>query len=228
MPFGFSAPFPGMLAPSLWLPPQQALSPGLLQALPGVGWDCNDLANSFNMMTLMPSPNTKWYMDSGASSHMALTSGILSRVFSPNYSTPHSIIIGNGSLLPVTSTGHTYFSSINRTLHLYDILVSPDIINNLVSVYRFTTDNLVSVEFDLYGLSVKDLQTKNMIVRCNSSGQLYPLFPSTDTSLPQAFLADGQSSTVWHRHLDHLSNEAFSTLARSSAISCNKFDHALL
>jgi hypothetical protein len=208
------------------------LSLGLLQASPGAVWDCNYLANNFNTMTLTPPPNTEWYMDFGASSHLASTSGFLSCVFSPNYSTPRSIIVGNGSLLPVISTGDTYFPLDNRTLHLYDILVFLDVIKNLVSVCCFTTDNLFSVEFDPYGLTVKDLQTKNVIVKCNSSGQLYPIFPSTYASFPQAFLtdthADAQSSTVWHRRLDHLSNEAFSTLARSSAISCNKFDHAPL
>jgi hypothetical protein len=42
------------------------------------------------------------------------------------------------------------------------------------------------------------------------------------------FLADAQSSTIWHRCLDHLCDEAFSTLARSFAIICNKLDHAPL
>jgi hypothetical protein len=126
-------------------------------------------------------------------------------------------------LLPVTSTSHNYFPSIDHSLYLYDVLVSPDIIKNLISVYRFTTDNLVSVEFDPYGLFVKDLQIRNVIVRCNSSGQLYPLFPSVDTSPPQAFLADAQSSTIWHRRLGHLGDEVFSTLAHSSSIICNKF-----
>jgi hypothetical protein len=70
-------------------------------------------------------------MDSRASSHMASNSDILSCVFSRNHSTPHSIIIGNGSLLPVTSTGHTYFPSIDHSIYLYDVLVSPDIIKNL-------------------------------------------------------------------------------------------------
>jgi hypothetical protein len=99
-------------------------------------------------------------------------------------------------LLPVTFTGHTYFPSASRPLYLYDVLVSHDIIKNLISVRRFTTDNLVSVEFDPFGLSVKDLQIRNVIVRCNSSGQLYPLFPSTNTSTPEAFLIDTQSSTI--------------------------------
>jgi hypothetical protein len=200
-------------------------SPGLIQPPSGAVWDQAELAHNFHIMTLTPPPTTEWYMDSGASSHMASNSGILSHVFCPNSSTPSSIIVGNGSLMPVTSTSHTYFPSIDRPLFLYDVLVSHDIIKNLIFVRRFTTDNLVSIEFDPFGLSVKDLQTKNVIVRCNSSGQLYPLFPSADTSTPQAFLMTVESSTIWHCRLAHLSDDAFSILARSSAISCNKFDH---
>jgi hypothetical protein len=190
-----------MPSPPLWMPPQAAPPPGLLQAhrhcsSPGAVWDHNDLAHNFNTMTLTPPPNTEWYMDSGASSHMASNSSILSHVFSPNYSTPTSIIVSNGSLLPVTSTGHTYFPSASCPLYLYDVFVSHDIIKNLISVRCFTIDNVVSVEFDPFGLSVKDLQTRNVIIRCNSPGQLYPLFPSTNTSTPEAFLIDTQSSTI--------------------------------
>jgi hypothetical protein len=227
-PFGLGAPLPGMPTSPLWMPPQAAPPPGLLQASPGVAWNPNDLAHNFNTMTLTPPSNTEWYMDSGASSHMASNSGILSHVFSPSYSTPTSIVVVNGSLLPVTSTGHTCFPSTSHPLYLHDVLISHDIIKNLISVRRFTTDNLVSVEFDPFGLSVKDLQTRNVIIRCNSSGQLYPLFPSTNTSTPKAFLVEAQSSTIWHRRLGHLSDEAFSTLARTSVISCNKFDHSSL
>jgi hypothetical protein len=227
-PFGFGALLPGMPALPLWMPPQVPPPLGLLQTPPDVVWDHNDLAHNFNTMTLTPPPNTEWYMDSGASSHMASNSGILSHVSSPNYSTPTNIVVDNGSLLPVTSIGHTYFPSASHPLYLYDVLVSHDIIKNLISVSRFKTDNLVSVEFDPFGLSMKDLQTRNMIIRCNSSRQLYPLFPLTNTSTPEAFLADAQSSTIWHRRLGHLSDEAFSSLARTSVISCNKFDHSPL
>ena len=35
----------------------------------------------------------------------------------------------------------------------------------------------------MFGLSVKDLETRNVIARCNSSGDLYPFFPpATSTS----------------------------------------------
>eukprot|EP00267_Zea_mays_P038143 XP_008676400.1 uncharacterized protein LOC103652638 [Zea mays] len=49
------------------------------------------------------------------------------------------------------------------------------LIKNLISICQFTIDNNCSVEFDPYGCSVKDLLSRNVIIRCNSSGPLYPL-----------------------------------------------------
>ena len=144
----------------------------------------------------------------------------LSTISSPYSSTPSSIVVGNGALLPVTATGSHTFSFPHRNLVLNDVLVSPHIIKNLISIRRFTTDNNCSIEFDPFGLSVKDLQTRNVIARCNSSGDLYPFYaPSTSTS---AFLA--APTSLWHRRLSHLGREALSKLISSSVISCNKDD----
>jgi hypothetical protein len=91
--------------------------------------------------------------------------------------------VGNGALLPVTAIGSHTFPFPNRNLVLHNVLVSPHIIKNLISIRRFTTDNNCSIEFDPFGLSVKDLQTRNVIARCNSSGDLYPFFqPSTSAT----------------------------------------------
>jgi hypothetical protein len=66
--------------------------------------------------------------------------------------------------------------------YLNNVLVTPDIIQNLLSVHRFTTDNWYSMEFDPFGLSVKDLSTRNVITRCDSSGPLYTMrLPSHST-----------------------------------------------
>jgi hypothetical protein len=48
-------------------------------------------------------------------------------------------------------------------------------VQSLLSVRRFTTDNWCSMKFDPFGLSVKDLTTKNVIVRSNSIGLLYTM-----------------------------------------------------
>jgi hypothetical protein len=40
--------------------------------------------------------------------------------------------------------------------YLNDVLVAPDLVQSLLSICRFTTDNSCSMEFDAFGLSVKD------------------------------------------------------------------------
>jgi hypothetical protein len=122
----------------------------------------------------------------------------------------------DGSALPVVSTGSTHIG----LLHLDKVLVSPQIIKSHVSVRQFTTDNHCSVEFDPFGFSVKDLRTRSVITRCNSSDPLYPLLPSASTTPSGALLAS-TSSQLWHRCLGHLGHEALSNLASSSAIPCN-------
>jgi len=67
---------------------------------------------------------------------------------------------------------------------------------------------------------VKDLHTRSVIARCNSTGDLYPLLPSLPS--PQALLA--ASTSLWHRRLGHLGSSALTKLISSAAIECNKRD----
>jgi len=151
---------------------------------------------------------------------MVNNAGILSSLHPPSSSSPSSIIVGNEASLPVTSIGSHSFYTTHRPFVLSNVLVSPNIIKNLISVRRFTTDNNCSIEFDPFGLSVKDLQTRSVIARCNSTGDLYPFFPAPSSTT--ATLTTATSSTsLWHRRLGHLGHTALSKLISSNAISCN-------
>ena len=125
---------------------------------------------------------------------------------------PSSIVVGNGSLLPVTSTGT---ATLPGPFSLNNVLVSPSLIKNLISVRQFTSDNNCSVEFDPAGCSVKDLESRRVLVRCNSAGPLYPL------RLPAAAAFIVGAPSPWHRRLGHPGHEIMTKL--SSVIpSCNK------
>jgi hypothetical protein len=97
---------------------------------------------------------------------------VTSLLWPPNPAIPSSIVVGNGSVLPVTSVDDTVFPG---PFYLYNVLVTPDIVKNILSVYQFTTDNWCSMEFDHFSLFAKDLAIKNMITRCNSSRPLYTI-----------------------------------------------------
>jgi hypothetical protein len=119
-------------------------------------WDQQSHANSFSTMTLNQPAITNWIADSGASNHTTPDSGNVSMSHPPNSNTPSSIVVGNGSILPITSVGNTVLLG---PFYLNNILLAPDIIQNLLSARKFTIDNSCSMEFDPFGLSVKDLAT---------------------------------------------------------------------
>jgi hypothetical protein len=123
-------------------------------------------------MTLTPPTVTNWVTDSGASNHTTSDVGNLTSVHPPTSTDPSSIVVGNGSTLLVTLVGD---SALVGSFYLNNVLVTADIIQNLLSVRYFTTDNLCSVEFDPFGISVKDLSMWNVITRCNSLGHLYTM-----------------------------------------------------
>jgi hypothetical protein len=86
------------------------------------------------------------FMDTDASGHAANNPGIVSST-RPATSASH-IIIGNGVPLPVRSFGSTTIPYVGKSLSLNNVMISPGLIKNLISVLSFTCDNWVSVEFD--------------------------------------------------------------------------------
>jgi hypothetical protein len=185
-------------------------------------------------MALHP-PSTSvqdWVVDSGATHHTTPSVGNISTLRPLASSNPSSIIVGNGSSLPITSIGD---SVLLRSFYLNNILLAPDMVQSLLSVHRFTTDNWCSMEFDPFDLSVKDFTTKNVIVRSNSTDPLYMMrLPEslTPSSSVVATLATVPHTltvvalTIWHHRLGHPDPDALSSLSRSCFIQCTskKYD----
>ena len=226
-PYGIPPPpgFPPMLtAPAFSMnqqqyhqqQPQQQVYQAPSQSPWTGSWNQQALANSFSTMSLTPPAVTDWVMDSGASNHMTPDAGNISPFRPPHFTCPSSIVVGNGSTLPVTATGDAVLPG---TFRLNNVLVAPNIIKNLISVRQFTTYNNCSVEFDPFDLSVKDLHSRNEIIRCNSSGPLYSLMPPAASSSSCALIAAAPAA-VWHRRLGHPGHEALFKLSSVSAISC--------
>jgi hypothetical protein len=89
---------------------------------------------------------------------------------------------------------------------------------------QFTRDNNCSIEFDAYGFCVKDLQTGNVILRCNNGGDLYTL---SSSSPPVATCHVAVPSSLWHSRLGHPAPAALARLNKISAISCNNLDRVV-
>ena len=134
----------------------------------------------------------------------------------------NNITVGNGHHIPVVGSGH---ASLPNSLTLNNVLHAPKLIKNLVSVRKFTIDNDVSVEFNPFGFSVKDFQTGTHLMRCNSSGDLYPIPTSQHTaaapSPPSALAAS--STELWHCRLGHPGAPVLNSLRGNKFLLCNKF-----
>jgi hypothetical protein len=176
-------------APS-WTPPTQPSQP---PTWPG-RWDPATPVQAFNNMGVTPPVRTECIANSWASFHSTPDASILSYVRSLH----PSIMVGDGSCLPVTSVG-----SAPGPFHLPDVLVAPQMIHNVLSIRQFTADNS---EFDPSGFTVKDSAPGRPLLRYDSSGPLYALCLLASAIPPStsATLATTPSSSTWHCRLGHL------------------------
>lgn len=121
-----------------------------------------------------------------ATNHIANNPGTLCSLF--NKSNLSSVLVGNGSSTLVTKTSQTIIPSKTRPLHLNSVLVRPSIIKNLVSVRRFVTDNICTVEFDPFGF----------LSRIYKSGTICSDVIVSDRSTPSRHLTVNRKFSTLH------------------------------
>jgi hypothetical protein len=157
--------------------------------------------------------------DSDVTHHTTPSAGNISTLRPFALSNLSSIVVSNVSSLPITSVG---VSVLPGPFYLNNILFALEMVQSLLSVRCFTTDNWCSMEFDPFDLPVKDLTTKNVIVRSNSIGPLHTmrllgsLTPSfsvvaTLTTVPHALTA--VALTTCHHRLGHSGPDALCSLS---------------
>jgi hypothetical protein len=128
-------------------------------------WDQTTLLSALSsagISTQPPPSASDWYMDTGTSSHMSNTPGNFPNSSPIPFQT--SITVGNGAQLPITHSAATAIPTSSSPLRLNDIIISPSIVKNLVSIHQLTCDNNVSIEFDSHGFPFKALPTCNEIL----------------------------------------------------------------
>jgi hypothetical protein len=178
------------------------------------------LATLNNISLQQPQSTSDWFFDTDASSHMSQGSGNLSSLLPHSSST--RIIVGNGTSLPITHTGSSSIPTHSYPLSLHNVLVSPSLIKNLISVRALTRDNPITIEFDNCGFSIKDRDTKVVLLRSDSTtGDLYPLHPTPSLSTSINCIAT-VSADLWHQRLGHPGKESFRRLLQNFQFTCNK------
>ncbi|KAI3725566.1 hypothetical protein L1987_65356 [Smallanthus sonchifolius] len=176
-----------------------------------------ELGAAFQAMTLDPG-DSQWYMDTGATNHLSSDPGMCST--SHNVNSIKHIFVGNGHKLPILGSGNI---TLPNNLRLNNVLYTPQIIKNLISVKRLAIDNFVSVEFDPFGFSVKDFRNGMIMTRHNSDGPLYPLTaPATASNPTASSFFVSSASDCWHDRLGHPGLPVVDFLSSRHLISCNK------
>ncbi|GJW12479.1 ribonuclease H-like domain-containing protein [Tanacetum coccineum] len=174
-----------------------------------------NLPHAFSIVTLQDLASGAWNMDTGASSHLNNSVNSLSEIF--NTCMYPSISVSDGHSIPVTNTGHSILPTPTKSLHLNNVLITPHIVKNLISIRQFVRDDNCTIEFDAFGFSVKDFLTRWVLLRCDSIGDLYPV--TAPSPIPHAFLV---SQHTWHQRLGHPKGEVLRHLVSFNFISYNK------
>nr|GEY27883.1 NB-ARC domains-containing protein [Tanacetum cinerariifolium] len=173
------------------------------------------LPHAFNAVTIHNITSRAYNIDTGVSSHLNSSVTSLSENF--NTCMYPSISVGDYHSIPVTNTGHSILPTPYKSLHLNNVLITHHILKNLIYVRQFVRDNNCTIKFDAFGFSVKDFMTRQVLLRCDSTGDLYPV--TAPSPIPHAFFV---SQHTWHQRLGHPWGEVLCRLVSSNFNSCNK------
>ncbi|KAJ9547776.1 LOW QUALITY PROTEIN: hypothetical protein OSB04_020319 [Centaurea solstitialis] len=176
-----------------------------------------DLEQAFHTMAIHP-PDQTWYADTGATSHMTNNSGNFTSYV--NNGLFRNVIVGDGSPIPIRGIGHQTLLYPFPPLLLKNVLHTPRIIKNLLSIRRFTIDNNVSVEFDPFGIPNADTHSVAIVLAISTRSITHP---STFAAITR---------DLWHHRLGHPGADVLSTLrsnlrfSSSKHLSSNTFCHS--
>lgn len=151
-----------------------------------------------------------WYFDSGASQHMTNNVDMLTNI--NKYHGNQKIHTADGNSLPIMASGDVSSS-------ITDVLVSPKLSTNLVSVGQLV-DNNCKVEFSKSGCLVQDQHSGRMIARGPKEGRLFPIHFPFSPQLSQPIICNSAfvDHHAWHKRLGHPNNNVLRVLLQSGSL----------
>ncbi|KAM0005355.1 putative RNA-directed DNA polymerase [Helianthus debilis subsp. tardiflorus] len=161
--------------------------------------------------------SNSWMWDTGANDHAGNGRNFV-HVLS-EYGGPDEIVLGDGKSLPITHIGQQILPTNSRPLFLDNILIAPNLRNNLISVAKVCRTNRVSVEFFPSYFLVKDLRTGAHLMRGINVNDVY--YGPTTTSHQINTTSTG-SLLVWHHILGHPSFQVFKSIMSTLGLKFNK------
>jgi hypothetical protein len=148
-------------------------------------------------------PDLSWYPDIGSTNH--LTNNLFNlKIRVDECHGIDQIKVRNGQGLDILHTCLAQLSTPHRTFSLPNLLHVPHIEKNLISVYQFTHDNKVFIEFHPSFFCVKVLYSGRLLLHAPNRVGLYP-WPSTSPpqSVRTALIGEQVSIDQWHNCLGH-------------------------
>jgi hypothetical protein len=158
-----------------------------------------------------------WYADSGATYH--ITGELENLAIRNKYQGGDQIHMASGVGMDISHIGHNTVYTPHRPIYLNNILYVPRTRKNLVSVHCLTSDNSISIEFHPLFFFIKDLKTKNILLKGRCVGGLYPL---PIDAIKEVCSAARSSIKTWHNRLGHASNRVIKQVVRDNNISCSQ------
>ena len=169
------------------------------------------------------------FMDSRGTHHFTLEFGQLQDP--STYLGDARVMVGNGKNIGISHVGHVHFSMFVKPVHLKNVLHTPKISKQLISVTKLCFDNQAYVEFFPSHFLVKDQLSKKVLLQGNLENGLYklnPVTPSSTTSFEslaisssslcnpvQALLAHFNNVVLWHNRLGHLASRVVPQVIKS-------------
>lgn len=122
----------------------------------------------------------------------------------------------NGKTLLVTHVGHT---NVISKLALKDVLVVPNILNNLLSISKLTTDNNVNDLFSQPHFYVQDQLTKQVLAQGRCENGLYILNTTPQALVVLSRVSPKASFELRHLRLGNVSYDTIYLLNKSGCLS---------
>uniref|UniRef100_A0A2N9F8N5 Integrase catalytic domain-containing protein n=1 Tax=Fagus sylvatica TaxID=28930 RepID=A0A2N9F8N5_FAGSY len=169
-----------------------------------------------------------WLTDTGATDH--LTSNLDNLTGHTPYQGHDQVAVGNGQAIPIKNVGTGQLSTQICNFQLHNLLHSPKISSNLLSVHKLCKHNNCSCYFDSNKFMIQALPSGRVLYRGLSENGLYPIHtqPSVPPSVSpsssiQAFLSSKNKWQLWHQRLGHPSDRVLVSAipSLSSCISVN-------
>lgn len=178
-----------------------------------------DTAQTFSSLHISDASGKEWHPDSGATTHVTPNTSDLHSA--TPYAGNDTVLVGDGTFLPIAHVGSTTISSATGTIPLNGVLVCSDIQKSLMSVSKLCDDYPCSVFFDANRVYIIDLNTQKVVSKGPRRNGLYVLGSKEFVAL-YSNRHCAASEEIWHHRLGHSNSTILHHLKNNKEITINK------